>query len=125
MIPLVKLGKQRPKFLRDLISKDSFFRNRIQFIDHTHVIPRAYLPTFNSHVIEAFLHEIPGLAERFIYFNDDMFLGNRVSVSDFFDGLVPIHSYVDLQTVTGEMGDCKGNDCVYPSVCRFFCISII
>lgn len=43
------------------------------------------LPTFNSHAIEAMLPFIPGLSERFVYFNDDMFLGAPVTPGDFFD----------------------------------------
>ena len=42
------------------------------------------LPTFNSHAIESRLHRIPGLAEHFIYFNDDMFLGRPVLPTTFF-----------------------------------------
>ncbi|WP_189328581.1 stealth family protein [Actinoplanes ianthinogenes] len=44
------------------------------------------LPTFNSHAIESRLHRIPGLAEHFIYFNDDMFLGRPVPPTAFFHG---------------------------------------
>jgi hypothetical protein len=42
------------------------------------------LPTFNSHAIESRLHLIPGLAEHFIYFNDDMFLGRPLLPTAFF-----------------------------------------
>ncbi|QES47114.1 hypothetical protein DEJ50_03895 [Streptomyces venezuelae] len=35
----------------------------------------AALPVFNSHAIETQLHRIPGLAEHFLYFNDDIFVG--------------------------------------------------
>ncbi|MFF4649296.1 stealth family protein [Streptomyces sp. NPDC001380] len=42
------------------------------------------LPTFNSHAIESQLHHIDGLAEHFLYFNDDMFLGREVVPQDFF-----------------------------------------
>ncbi len=42
------------------------------------------LPTFNSQAIEACLHRIDGLAEKFIYFNDDFFLGRPVSPEMFF-----------------------------------------
>ncbi|MFC7530578.1 stealth family protein [Actinoplanes sp. GCM10030250] len=42
------------------------------------------LPTFNSHAIESRLHMLPGLAEHFIYFNDDMFLGRPVAPTAFF-----------------------------------------
>jgi hypothetical protein len=44
-----------------------------------------YLPTFNSIVIESFIHHIPNLSEYYIYFNDDMILLNKVFISDFFD----------------------------------------
>jgi hypothetical protein len=42
------------------------------------------LPTFNSHAIESRLHRIPGLAEHFLYLNDDVFLGRPVSPGLFF-----------------------------------------
>lgn len=42
------------------------------------------LPTFNSHAIESRLHRIPGLAEHFIYINDDMFFGRPVVPNTFF-----------------------------------------
>jgi hypothetical protein len=42
------------------------------------------LPTFNSSSIETRLHHIDGLAEHFIYFNDDVFLGRPCSWRDFF-----------------------------------------
>ncbi|MBX9393694.1 stealth family protein [Streptomyces sp. TRM72054] len=42
------------------------------------------LPTFNSHSIESQLHHIDGLAEHFLYFNDDMFIGRPVTPNAFF-----------------------------------------
>jgi UDP-glucose 4-epimerase len=42
------------------------------------------LPTHNSHAIEAQLHRIPGLAEHFLYSNDDMFFGRSVQPEMFF-----------------------------------------
>lgn len=58
---------------------------RITMVDHREIFddPRA-LPTFNSHAIESRLHHIDGLAEHFLYFNDDMFLGRPVTPQDFF-----------------------------------------
>jgi hypothetical protein len=56
----------------------------IIIIKHSQIIPLNHLPTFNSQAIEAHLHRIPGLSEHFIYFNDDMFLGNIVRPTDFF-----------------------------------------
>lgn len=51
------------------------------------------LPTFNSHSIEAFLHKIPGLAEHFIYFNDDCFVGRPVDKDLFYDPFGRPHFY--------------------------------
>lgn len=42
------------------------------------------LPTHNSHAVEAQLHRIPGLAEHFLYSNDDMFFGRMVEPELFF-----------------------------------------
>ena len=44
------------------------------------------LPTFNSHAIESQLHRIPGLAEHFLYLNDDFFLARPLRPEHFFHG---------------------------------------
>ena len=41
-------------------------------------------PTFNSNHIQANLHNIPDLAEHFILFDDDMFVGQPLKRTDFF-----------------------------------------
>lgn len=51
---------------------------------HRDIIPENLLPVFNSCTIEMFLHRIPGLAEEFIYFNDDMFPLSPCESTDFF-----------------------------------------
>lgn len=56
----------------------------IHIIDHRDIIEPQYLPTFNSHVIEAHLHKIPGLSENFIYFNDDVFVARPLKKEHFF-----------------------------------------
>lgn len=58
--------------------------DRIRIIDHKDIIEKEYLPTFNSHVIEAHLHKIPDLAEHFIYFNDDVFVARPLPPGHFF-----------------------------------------
>jgi hypothetical protein len=47
-------------------------------------VEHPYLPTFNSLVIESFLHRIPGLSPFFMYANNDQFIGRRLSVWDLF-----------------------------------------
>lgn len=58
---------------------------KLNVVKHSDYIPENFLPTYSSHVIELNFHRIEGLAERFVYFNDDMFLLRSVRPSDFFD----------------------------------------
>lgn len=60
--------------------------DRIVWVDHSDIIPPEYLPTFNSHVIESYLHHAPSLSERFLYLNDDFFVMQPMQPSDFFTG---------------------------------------
>ena len=48
---------------------------RLTVIDHASLMPGASLPVFDSGHIESYLHHIPGLSERFLYLNDDVFFG--------------------------------------------------
>jgi hypothetical protein len=58
---------------------------KVTVVDHREIFAdRGVLPTFNSHAIESQLHHIDGLAEHFLYFNDDFFLGRPVTPSHFF-----------------------------------------
>lgn len=57
---------------------------KIRIVDHREIMPLQNLPCFNSSLIEKFFHKIPGLSERFLYANDDMFINEAVSVDDFF-----------------------------------------
>lgn len=81
--------EQVPKWLPDL-SETS--KKKIKIVDHKDIIKKDYLPTFNSHVIEANIFKISGLSENFIYFNDDVFVGRRHPKSHFFksNGLASI-----------------------------------
>ncbi len=63
--------------------------DKLNIVKHSDYIPEKYLPTFSSHPIELNLHRIPNLAEKFVYFNDDMFLTNETSPSDFFKNSLP------------------------------------
>lgn len=61
---------------------------KLHIVRHEEFIPAEYLPTFSSHTIEMNIHRIPGLAEHFVYFNDDMFMLKHFRSEDFFrDGL--------------------------------------
>jgi hypothetical protein len=55
----------------------------LHLVTHGQIFPAAaVLPTFNSTAIEAVLHRIPGLAPRFLYLNDDVFLGQPLRPDD-------------------------------------------
>jgi hypothetical protein len=83
---------------------------RLSVVDHREIIDPACLPVFSSIAIEANLHRIPGLAEHFVAFNDDVFLTRPVSRDDFFgahgavvyltDEALP--SSGDLTTLSGQ-----------------------
>ena len=56
---------------------------KIEIVTHSTIFPdSSYLPTFNSQSIETNLHRIPGLLNKFIYFNDDFFVGRYIDPSD-------------------------------------------
>jgi hypothetical protein len=59
--------------------------DRVTLVDHKKFIPKEYLPTFNSHVITSHLHRIKGLAENFLYLNDDILFGRPLTPSAWFD----------------------------------------
>jgi hypothetical protein len=62
---------------------------KLEIVNHSDFIPSQYLPTFNSNTIDLCLHRIPSLSERFVYFNDDTFLINKIRPDDFFQGSLP------------------------------------
>jgi len=62
---------------------------KVVVVHHEDFIPREYLPTYNSRVIELNLHRIEGLSENFVYFNDDYFLCKPTKKSHFFKGDLP------------------------------------
>ena len=62
---------------------------KLVLVNHEDYIPKEYLPTFNSNVIEIFFNKINALSEKFVYFNDDVFILNKVDKSYFFENDVP------------------------------------
>lgn len=62
---------------------------KLNLVSHKDIIPKKYLPTFNSGVIERYIHRIPGLSDHFVYFNDDFYIIRPVSPSRFFQNGLP------------------------------------
>lgn len=62
---------------------------KLHIVRHEDYLPVDVLPTFSSHAIEMNIHRIPGLAEHFVYFNDDTFLIRAMPQTSFFYNGVP------------------------------------
>ena len=77
---------------------------RMSVVDHSCLIPAGDTPVFDSGHIESYLHHIPGLSERFLYLNDDVFLGAPVDTDWWFGERLKVFAesaftphYADLQ----------------------------
>lgn len=62
---------------------------KINLVNHKDYIPEEFLPTYNSVVIERYIHRIPGLADHFVYFNDDFYIINTIAPTRFFRNGMP------------------------------------
>ena len=58
---------------------------RIQIVSHRDIFQnQSHLPTFSSPAIECHLHRIPGLSDKFVYFNDDVLFFKPTSPDVFY-----------------------------------------
>ena len=77
--------KQSPSLdsVKHIVSKE-----KIEIVDHEEIFRDniEFLPTFNIRSIDALLFKIKDLSEKFIYFNDDMFLVKKTNPEDWFVG---------------------------------------
>ena len=75
--------KQKPKFsgIRHMVSLE-----KIEIIDHEEIFRDNLdcMPSFNIRSIDALLFKIKNLSDKFIYFNDDMFLIKETSKEEWF-----------------------------------------
>ena len=93
--------------------------DKLNFVKHSDFIPIEWLPTFSSRTIEINLHRISGLAEHFIYFNDDMYIMNPMHLDDFFHKGLPCYEGLE-----GTLSSCKADGDTYiHSILN--CISVI
>jgi len=83
---VVKDG-QIPKFI-------NFDNERIILVNHSEIMPKTSLPTFNSLSIETCIHKIKGLSDFYIYMNDDLFITNPLSVNHFIKNNLPLVNIV-------------------------------
>lgn len=62
---------------------------KLNLVSHSDFVPEQFLPTYNSVVIERYVHLIPGLADHFVYFNDDFYIIRPVGEDRFFRNGLP------------------------------------
>ena len=84
--------QQTPDFLKNPDLQNIERYKKVKIVEHKEIFRdyEKYLPTFNARTIETFLYRIPGLAEHFIYINDDFFILNPVQTEDFFQNGFPV-----------------------------------
>ena len=63
---VVKDGQQ-PDFI-------DFTNPKIVLVNHSEIMPKSVLPTFNSNAIELYIHKIKKLRNVYVYMNDDLFV---------------------------------------------------
>jgi len=74
--------QQRPDWLTDKMQQ----KLKVEIVDHSIIFQgyEQYLPTFNSLTIETMLYRVPGIKDKFLYFNDDVVLISPTRETDFF-----------------------------------------
>ena len=78
---------------------------KLEIVKHSDFIPKKYLPTFNSNAIELNLDKIGELSEKFVLFNDDMFLCKKVNKNDFFKNNLPCECFIEDSSTSPSKTD--------------------
>lgn len=81
---------------------------KLRLVSHEDYIPQEFLPSFNSSVLEIYLHKIPGIADHFVYFNDDFFPINHIPQERFFENGLP----KDIAAFRMNLGMSLWNKCL-------------
>lgn len=74
---------------------------KLHIVRHSDYMPEEYLPTFSSHAIELNIHRIKGLADHFVYFNDDILVLKPLKRTDFFKNGLP-RDYALLNVISSS-----------------------
>ena len=75
---------------------------KLKIINHKDYIDGKYLPTYNSNVIDLNINKIKELNEHFVYFNDDMFIIDKVKPTDFFVNGLPKDEFAETAITPDE-----------------------
>lgn len=72
---------------------------KIAIVRHEEYIPKEFLPTFNSNVIEMNYFRIKELSENFILFNDDIFITQPIPEEYYFQNGIPCGEAVETHFI--------------------------
>ena len=100
---------------------------KIRVVGDWEFIPREYLPTFNSNVIDLFIPRIEGLSEHYLYACDDYLIMNDLQPSDFFSdegirvkmGTYVFHDTIYADTIKNSVRLIRGEEGVVRKEGRF------
>ena len=82
---------------------------KLRFVTHKDFIPDRWLPTFSSRTIDFNIFRIRDLSNKFVFFDDDMFMLKMSSEKDFFVDNKPCDSMV-YNTITALFSDYIGQN---------------
>ncbi len=77
---------------------------KLRLVSHSEYMPKKYLPTFNSNVIELNYHRIEDLSDNFILFNDDCYPIKPIPQSYYFIDGVPCDEAVESPIMPVDVG---------------------
>lgn len=83
-------GDEVPAYFEAIHKRKKSPGAKLKFVRASEVVPKEFLPTWNSNVIESYVHRIRGLSDEFVYMNDDMYILKPVRPSRFFKGGKPV-----------------------------------
>ena len=78
---------------------------KLHIVNHKDFIPQKYLPTFSANPIELNIHRIEGLSNKFIYFNDDMFVMRPLKPEYFFKKGLPTDVWTEDIMILNKKSD--------------------
>lgn len=77
---------------------------KLRLVKHSDYMPKEYLPTFNSNVIELNYHRIEDLSDNFILFNDDCYPIKPIPQSYYFIDGIPCDEAVESPIMPVDVG---------------------
>lgn len=83
---------------------------KLNVVRHSEFLKKNNLPIFNSRAIEINLHRIKELSDRFVYFNDDMFILKPLNETRFFRQGLPCDMLVFTNVLLTHLAHVRVND---------------